>query len=196
MHLVQRAGLPGDCLYPARLNIRPPSPANGAAHSLQRGGDGIRRNNRRWLARPGLSPVSTARTFSGVNPSAAICSIYLRQRSMPASILTAALDQLRGASTAEPRRPGSDQARAQAQIKAARSQPAEPCERSANDHHPRFTTRVEQRRQHDQRASHDVGHPAPSVEPHQPTSVLRAASSALTASVWSPASGVESGSGI
>ena len=140
MHLVQRAGLPGDCLYPACLSIRPPSPANGAAHSLQRGGDGIRRNNRRRLARPGLSPVSTARTFSGVNPSAAICSIYLPSVPMSASILTAALDQPRGASTAEPRRPGSDQARAQTQIKAARSQPAEPCERSANDHHPRFTT--------------------------------------------------------
>ena len=59
---MQRAGLPGDCLYPACLNIRPPSPANGAAHSLQRGGDGMRRNNRRWQARPARRcPVATSR---------------------------------------------------------------------------------------------------------------------------------------
>src|SRR5829696_7055004 len=32
--------------------------------------DGIRRNARRCLARPELSPVSTARTCSGVHPSA------------------------------------------------------------------------------------------------------------------------------
>jgi hypothetical protein len=43
---------------------------------LQRGGDGIRRNTRRWLARPALSPVSTARTCSRVNASPAIYSIY------------------------------------------------------------------------------------------------------------------------
>jgi hypothetical protein len=56
--------------------MRPPRPANGAAQILQRGGDGIRRNTRRWLARPALSPVSTARTCSRVNASPAIYSIY------------------------------------------------------------------------------------------------------------------------
>lgn len=57
MHLVQRAGFPGDCLYPACLKMSPPSPANGAAHSLQRGGDGSPRKTRRCWARPELSPV-------------------------------------------------------------------------------------------------------------------------------------------
>jgi hypothetical protein len=90
MHLVQRAGFPGDCLYPACLKMRPPSPANGAAHSLQRGGYGIPPNTRRCLARPELSPVSTARTRSGVNPSAAIWSIYPRRGPMPSLRLTAA----------------------------------------------------------------------------------------------------------
>jgi hypothetical protein len=71
MHLVQRAGLPEDCRNPACLKTRPPSPANGAAHNLQRGGDGIRLNIRRCLASQGLSPVSTARA-SSVNSSAAI----------------------------------------------------------------------------------------------------------------------------
>src|SRR5215218_2598054 len=73
MHLVQRAGLPEDCRYPACLKTRPPSPPNGAAHNLQRGGDGMRRNARRCLASQGLSPVSTARTCSG-SSSAAIYS--------------------------------------------------------------------------------------------------------------------------
>jgi hypothetical protein len=71
MHLVQRAGLPEDCRNPACLKTRPPSPAKGAAHNLQRGGDGICLNARRCLASHGLSPVSTARTCS-VNSSAAI----------------------------------------------------------------------------------------------------------------------------
>jgi len=73
MHLVQRAGLPEDRRKPACLKTRPPSPANGAAHNLQRGGDGIRLKARRCLASQGLSPVSTARTCS-VNSSAAISS--------------------------------------------------------------------------------------------------------------------------
>jgi copper oxidase (laccase) domain-containing protein len=73
MHRVQRAGLPEDCRNPACLKTRPPGPANGAAHNLQRGEDGIRRNARRCLASQGLSPVSTARTCS-VNSSAAIYS--------------------------------------------------------------------------------------------------------------------------
>jgi hypothetical protein len=76
MHLPHRAGFPGDCLNPAGLRMRPPRPANGAAQILQRGGDGIRRNTRRWLARPALSPVSTARTCSRVNASPAIYSTY------------------------------------------------------------------------------------------------------------------------
>jgi hypothetical protein len=76
MHLPHRAGFPGDCLNPAGLKMRPPRPPNGAAQILQRGGDGIRRNTRRWLARPALSPVSTARTCSRVNASPAIYSIY------------------------------------------------------------------------------------------------------------------------
>jgi hypothetical protein len=78
MHLVQRAGLPADCRYPACLKMKPPSPANGAEHNLHRGGDGMCRNTRRWLASPGLSPVSTERTRSGVHPSAAICPTYCR----------------------------------------------------------------------------------------------------------------------
>jgi hypothetical protein len=65
-HLVQRAGLPGERLKPAGLRTRPPTPANGAAQSLQRGGDGICRNARRRRARPALSPVKTERTSSRV----------------------------------------------------------------------------------------------------------------------------------
>jgi hypothetical protein len=133
MHFVHRAGLPGDCLYPACLKMRPPSPANGAAHSLQRGADGIRRNARRCPAKPGLSPVSTARTCSGVGPSGAILfnlTYALPMLNVPMTSVLLALPSSSCNSTVEPRGSGTDHGAAPAPVIGS-------CERVGNLRRPR-----------------------------------------------------------
>src|SRR6185436_14579437 len=44
---------------PRWRSTAPPGPSNGAAHSLQRGADGIRMSDDRNRSKPGCSPVRT-----------------------------------------------------------------------------------------------------------------------------------------
>ena len=64
MQFAQIAGLPGKRAKPMRRKTAPPTPSNGAAHSLQRGEDGKCLTTFRKRAMPGSSPVRTFRNSS------------------------------------------------------------------------------------------------------------------------------------
>jgi hypothetical protein len=62
--VVAKLRVRGKAPEPEVTQDEPPGPSNGAAHSLQCGGLGIRRNSQRMLASSELSPMSTARSPS------------------------------------------------------------------------------------------------------------------------------------
>ena len=93
MQFVQMAGLPGKRPNPRWRRTAPPAPANGAAHSLQRGDAGTCRRRSRNIVSPGCSPVRTARRSSS-GCGADMARIYARRHRIVSLAVTTSNDLL------------------------------------------------------------------------------------------------------